>query len=71
MADEKYINIRICQIEKEAAQQEKDMLSHYGMLNGCDLHISLLRRVGFIVDDIGVSPVHWHCTNIQANEAYI
>ncbi|PPQ94469.1 hypothetical protein CVT25_001102 [Psilocybe cyanescens] len=68
--DESYVSTRIANIEKEAAQQEKDALAMYGMLEGSDPHIAPLRRAlavwGLTADDIGVLSIHGTSTN--ANE---
>lgn len=65
--DESYVSTRIANIEKEAAQQEKDALAMYGMLEGSDPHIAPLRRAlavwGLTADDIGVLSIHGTSTN--------
>ena len=65
--DEEYFSSRIVAIEKEAAQQEKDALAMYGMLEGNDPRIAPLRRAlavwGLTVDDIGVLSIHGTSTN--------
>ncbi|KAJ7883312.1 hypothetical protein B0H13DRAFT_1629089, partial [Mycena leptocephala] len=42
--DDEYFSSRVTNIEKEAAQQDKDALAMYGMLEGIDPRVSLLRR---------------------------
>ncbi|GLB40343.1 putative protein with domain of unknown function (DUF1729) [Lyophyllum shimeji] len=68
--DEEYFSSRVSNIEKEAAQQEKDALAMYGMLEGSDPRIAPLRRAlavwGLTADDIGVLSIHGTSTN--ANE---
>ncbi|KAF8907276.1 fatty acid synthase [Gymnopilus junonius] len=68
--DQEYVSTRIAHIEKEAAQQEKDALALYGMLEGSDPHISPLRRAlavwGLNADDIGALSIHG--TSTGANE---
>lgn len=60
--DEEYIASRIADVEQEAARQEKDALSTYGMLHGTDPRVSPLRRAlavwGLTADDIGVLSIH-------------
>lgn len=60
--DEEYISSRIADVEQEAARQEKDALSTYGMLHGTDPRVSPLRRAlavwGLTADDIGVLSIH-------------
>jgi len=55
---EEYISTRLVNLEKEAARQEKDTLSMYGMLEGSDPSVAPLRRAlaiwGLTADDIGV-----------------
>ncbi|KAL0065236.1 fatty acid synthase alpha subunit Lsd1 [Marasmius tenuissimus] len=68
--DDDYFSSRVAEIEKEAAQQEKDALNMYGMLHGNDPHIAPLRRAlavwGLTVDDLGVLSIHG--TSTKANE---
>ncbi|KAI0342734.1 fatty acid synthase [Trametopsis cervina] len=68
--DEEYFASRVADIEKEAARQEKDALSVYGMLEGTDDRIAPLRRAlsvwGLGIDDIGVLSIHG--TSTGANE---
>ncbi|KAL0953237.1 hypothetical protein HGRIS_004490 [Hohenbuehelia grisea] len=70
-ADSDYFASRVATIEKEAAQQEKDALAMYGMLQGSDPRVSPLRRAlavwGLSADDIGVLSIHG--TSTGANEA--
>lgn len=60
--DEEYFSSRVANIEKEAAQQEKDALAMYGMLEGSDPRVAPLRRAlavwGLTPDDIGVLSIH-------------
>ncbi|KAJ7019830.1 fatty acid synthase [Mycena alexandri] len=42
--DDEYFASRVANIEKEAAQQDRDVLAMYGMLEGTDPRISPLRR---------------------------
>ncbi|KAJ7077160.1 fatty acid synthase [Mycena belliarum] len=69
-ADGDYFSARVADIEKEAAQQDKDALSMYGMLEGTDPRVSPLRRAlavwGLTADDIGVLSIHG--TSTKANE---
>ncbi|KIY43927.1 fatty acid synthase [Fistulina hepatica ATCC 64428] len=68
--DDNYISSRVDAIEKEAAQQEKDALAVYGMLEGTDARVSPLRRALAIWDltgdNIGVLSIHG--TSTKANE---
>ncbi|KZT67951.1 hypothetical protein DAEQUDRAFT_367722 [Daedalea quercina L-15889] len=68
--NEVYVASRIADIEQEAARQEKDALSSYGMLHGTDPRVSPLRRAlavwGLTADDIGVLSIHG--TGTGANE---
>ncbi|KAF5382044.1 hypothetical protein D9615_004428 [Tricholomella constricta] len=68
--EEDYFASRVANIEKEAAQQEKDALAMYGMLEGSDPRVAPLRRAlavwGLTADDIGVLSIHGTSTN--ANE---
>ena len=43
-ADEEYFASRVADMELEAAQQEKDALATYGMLEGLDPRVSPLHR---------------------------
>ncbi|KAF8656258.1 hypothetical protein AX16_002694 [Volvariella volvacea WC 439] len=65
-----YLAERVAYIEKEAAQQEKDALAVYGMLEGSDPRIAPLRRAlavwGLTADDIGILSIHG--TSTGANE---
>ena len=65
--DREYVSSRIANIEQEAAQQEKDALAMYGMLEGTDPRIAPLRRAlaiwGLTADDIGVLSIHGTSTN--------
>ena len=65
--DEEYFSSRIVATEKEAAQQEKDALAMYGMLEGNDPRIAPLRRAlavwGLTVDDVDVLSIHGTSTN--------
>ena len=60
--DDEYIASRVADMEQEAARQEKDALSTYGMLHGTDPRVSPLRRAlavwGLTADDIGVLSIH-------------
>ena len=74
--DDNYISSRVTDIESEAARQEKDALSTYGMLEGVDPRISPLRRAlavwGLTADDIGVLSIHGTSTGAnEANETHI
>ena len=68
--DEEYFASRIADMELEAAQQEKDALATYGMLEGLDPRVSPLHRAlavwGLKADDIGVLSIHG--TSTAANE---
>ncbi|KAG6813968.1 hypothetical protein H0H92_005223, partial [Tricholoma furcatifolium] len=70
VVEEDYFATRVAGIEKEAAQQEKDALAMYGMLEGSDPRIAPLRRAlaiwGLTADDVGVLSIHGTSTN--ANE---
>ncbi|KAJ6512975.1 fatty acid synthase [Mycena sanguinolenta] len=61
---------RVANIEKEAAQQDKDALSMYGMLEGTDPRVAPIRRAlavwGLAADDVGVLSIHG--TSTKANE---
>jgi fatty acid synthase subunit alpha, fungi type len=73
--DEEYLATRIADIEREAARQEKDALSTYGMLEGSDPRIAPLRRAlavwGLTADDVGVLSIHGTSTgaNVSILEA--
>ncbi|KAI0649410.1 fatty acid synthase [Trametes meyenii] len=74
--DEEYVSSRIADMEKEAARQEKDALSTYGMLEGADARIAPLRRAlavwGLTADDIGVLSIHGTSTGAnEKNETHI
>ncbi|KAF9267936.1 fatty acid synthase [Marasmius fiardii PR-910] len=74
--DDDYFTSRVAEIEKEAARQEKDALSIYGMLHGSDPHIAPLRRAlavwGLTIDDLGVLSIHGTSTNAnEENETHI
>lgn len=60
--DDGYLSSRVADIEKEAARQEKDAISTYGMIEGADPRISPLRRAlavwGLTADDVGVLSIH-------------
>ncbi|KAF7312560.1 Fatty acid synthase subunit alpha [Mycena indigotica] len=68
--DDEFFGARVANIEKEAAQQERDALAMYGMLEGTDPRVSPLRRAlavwGLTADDIGVLSIHG--TSTKANE---
>ncbi|KAJ7745730.1 fatty acid synthase [Mycena metata] len=68
--DDEYFASRVANIEKEAAQQDRDVLAMYGMLEGTDPRISPLRRAlavwGLTADDVGVLSIHG--TSTKANE---
>ncbi|KAJ7227399.1 fatty acid synthase [Mycena pura] len=68
--DDEYFASRVANIEKEAARQDKDALSMYGMLEGADPRVSPLRRAlavwGLTADDLGVLSIHG--TSTKANE---
>ncbi|KAF7374647.1 Fatty acid synthase subunit alpha [Mycena sanguinolenta] len=68
--DDEYIASRVANIEKEAAQQDKDALSMYGMLEGADPRVAPIRRAlavwGLAADDVGVLSIHG--TSTKANE---
>ena len=42
--DEEYFAIRLADVEREGARQEKEALAAYGMLEGSDPRIAPLRR---------------------------
>ncbi|KAJ7769032.1 thiolase-like protein [Mycena olivaceomarginata] len=68
--DDEYFASRVANIEKEAAQQDKDALSMYGMLEGSDPRVAPIRRAlavwGLNADDVGVLSIHG--TSTKANE---
>ncbi|KAJ7158521.1 fatty acid synthase [Mycena filopes] len=68
--EEGYFASRVANMEKEAAQQDGDVLAMYGMLEGSDPRISPLRRAlavwGLTADDVGVLSIHG--TSTKANE---
>ncbi|KAF9007571.1 fatty acid synthase [Cyathus striatus] len=70
IVDEEYFTERVAILERDAAKQEKEALSVYGMLEGTDPSIAPLRRAlaiwGLTADDIGVLSIHGTSTN--ANE---
>ena len=70
--DEDFFASRVADIEREAAQQEKDALAVYGMLVGSDERIAPMRRAlagwGLTADDIGVH--HIHGTSTGANVSF-
>ncbi|KAG5638483.1 hypothetical protein H0H81_012415 [Sphagnurus paluster] len=70
IVEDDYFASRVANIEKEAAQQEKDALAMYGMLEGSDPRVAPLRRAlaiwGLTADDIGVLSIHG--TSTSANE---
>lgn len=74
--DEEYIASRVTDMEQEAARQEKDALSTYGMLHGTDPRVSPLRRAlavwGLTADDIGVLSIHGTGTgaNVRSSPQY-
>jgi fatty acid synthase subunit beta len=67
--DDEYFSSRVANMEKEAAQQDKDALAMYGMLEGTDPRVSPLRRAlavwGLGADDVGVLSIHG--TSTKAN----
>lgn len=67
--DDEYFASRVANIEKEAAQQDKDALSMYGMLEGSDPRVAPIRRAlavwGLNADDVGVLSIHG--TSTKAN----
>lgn len=74
--DEKYIASRVADVEAQAARQEKEALSTYGMLEGSDPRIAPLRRAlavwGLTADDVGVLSIHGTSTGAnEANETHI
>ncbi|KAI0950742.1 hypothetical protein AcW1_007973 [Taiwanofungus camphoratus] len=74
--DADYLASRIADMEKEAARQEKDALTTYGMLQGADPRVAPLRRAlavwGLTADDIGVLSIHGTGTGAnEANETHI
>lgn len=62
-----YFSVRVADLDKEAARQEKDALAMNGMLEGSDPRIAPLRRALAIwdltADDIGVLSIHGTSTN--------
>jgi fatty acid synthase subunit alpha len=68
--DEGYFAMRLADIEREGARQEKEALATYGMLEGSDPRIAPLRRAlavwGLTSDDLGVLSIHG--TSTGANE---
>ncbi|KAF8206176.1 fatty acid synthase [Mycena galopus ATCC 62051] len=68
--DDEYFASRVANIEKEAAQQDKDALAMYGMLEGTDPRVAPIRRAlavwGLAADDVGVLSIHG--TSTKANE---
>jgi fatty acid synthase subunit alpha len=70
-SDEEYVSSRIADIESEAAQQERDALATYGMLEGSDARIAPLRRGlavwGLTADDIGVLSIHGTSTGANVS----
>ncbi|KAJ7228025.1 hypothetical protein B0H12DRAFT_957672, partial [Mycena haematopus] len=42
--DEEYFASRVANMEKEAAQQDQDAISMYGMLEGTDPRVAPIRR---------------------------
>ncbi|KAI0033531.1 fatty acid synthase [Vararia minispora EC-137] len=76
VADEEYFASRIADLEAEAAQQEKDALATYGMLEGYDPRIAPIRRAlavwGLKADDIGVLSIHGTSTGAnESNETHL
>ena len=74
--DEEYFASRVADMELEAAQQEKDALATYGMLEGLDPRVSPLHRAlavwGLKADDIGVLSIHGTSTNAnEKNETHL
>ncbi|KAI0787467.1 fatty acid synthase [Fomes fomentarius] len=74
--DDEYFATRVADIEKEAARQEKDAISTYGMLEGTDARIAPLRRAlavwGLTADDLGVLSIHGTSTGAnEKNETHI
>lgn len=73
--DADYLASRIADMEKEAARQEKDALTTYGMLQGADPRVAPLRRAlavwGLTADDIGVLSIHGTGTgaNVSVHES--
>ena len=67
-----YISSRVSDIKREARWQEKDALDMYGMLEGSDPWIFLLRHALVVwslsADDIGVLLIHG--TSTGANVSY-
>lgn len=70
--DDEYFATRVADIEKEAARQEKDAISTYGMLEGTDARIAPLRRAlavwGLTADDLGVLSIHGTSTGANVRE---
>lgn len=75
VVDQGYISTRIAHIEKEAAQQEKDALALYGMLEGSDPHIAPLRRAlavwGLTADDVGALSIHGTSTSANVRDLFV
>ncbi|KAF8312438.1 fatty acid synthase, partial [Clavulina sp. PMI_390] len=67
---EEFIKERVAAAETEAARQEKDALSTFGMLAGHDDRVAPVKRAlavfGLTPDDLGVVSIHG--TSTQANE---
>ena len=75
VVDPEYISSRVAHIEKEAAEQEKDALAIYGMLEGSDPHIAPLRRAlavwGLTADDIGALSIHGTSTAANVRNFFV
>jgi fatty acid synthase subunit alpha, fungi type len=74
--DEEYFASRLADLELEAAQQEKEALATYGMLEGYDPRVAPIRRAlavwGLNADDIGVLSIHGTSTGAnEANETHL
>ena len=72
--DEEYFAIRLADVEREGARQEKEALATYGRLEGSDPRIAPLRRAlavwGLTPDDPGVLSIHRTGAN-ERNETHI
>jgi 3-oxoacyl-(acyl-carrier-protein) synthase len=65
-ADDDYFTSRVANIEKEAAQQDKDALAMYRMLEGADPRV-VLAVWGLAAHDVGVLSIHGTSTNVNVS----
>jgi fatty acid synthase subunit beta len=67
--DDEYFVSPVANIEKEAAQQDKDALSMYAMLEGSDPRVAPIHRAlavwGLNADDVGVLSIHGMSTKAK------